>query len=506
VVDDDLYRYLKTAGLWSIDLFKTSAGAVPQSSDLLGGGKVEWYLSKFRPPTLNSTVLVNSFAVGILPLCVVYHVNDVPTPQLGLDTASLGAALSGLLARVLTDDIFPTVYASGWDFTYHVPVAQSGLGDAFLQSMAASGVANFSATAYSPDVLVNPNVTMYASETEIADAVAAAPGRIGIVSLSTALRYRLPCMQLRIPRLKNTDLITTPRLLLASQSLYRVSGSVVVPNAANQLTYPLVGAVVLHTNPGLSCGNTSVSAAGTRIGERTLSFLFGLLNASFDRALQLNGALPVSSTTRNAVVSTVIRVLCTGREVIAAGGSTAVQLLLSEWIAQGWQQAGMYMSYAGTGSGAGVIGVRGGSLLVGGSEAPLNATDVELNPTLQLIPMIATPLSVIVNIGESGAVIRLPRCMLPPLMAGLIPFWDDASIQAVNPSLVLPRQAVTVLHRSDSSGSTEVFLTGLRALDMECTNGSLGIRVGTAWPFNNTNRQSASGTGALMTLSSRVNA
>lgn len=120
--------------------------------------------------------------------------------------------------------------------------------------------------------------------------------------------------------------------------------------------------------------------------------------------------------------------------------------------------------------------------------------------------MLALSVSFIVNFGEPIA-LKVPRCAVIPLINGTIAFWDDPAIAAANPLLALPHQPVKVVVRSDASGTTEVTLTGLAALERECTNSTVAastaavyFTVGTSWPFASPGLQKGNGNPGVAAL------
>ncbi len=115
------------------------------------------------------------------------------------------------------------------------------------------------------------------------------------------------------------------------------------------------------------------------------------------------------------------------------------------------------------------------------SDAPL--TDDELKgflPTVQ-VPATAGPVCIVYNLPHLDRPLRLSRKTLAGIYLGNIISWQDPAIQADNPGAKLPRAPVIVVHRSDGSGTTNIFTTYLSKISQDWSRAA-GHGLSITWP------------------------
>jgi phosphate transport system substrate-binding protein len=152
-----------------------------------------------------------------------------------------------------------------------------------------------------------------------------------------------------------------------------------------------------------------------------------------------------------------------------AAGSTAQSNAMTQWIKDyDAKCAGVTINYNANGSGAGQQAFIGGTADFAGSDSPLAAPD---QPSANAhcktgvaihLPMVVGPIAVVYNL--SGVTnLQFKPATLAGIFSGKITKWNDAAIAADNQGVTLPDLAITPVHRSDSSGTTDNFtkyLTG----------------------------------------------
>jgi phosphate transport system substrate-binding protein len=168
--------------------------------------------------------------------------------------------------------------------------------------------------------------------------------------------------------------------------------------------------------------------------------------------------------------------------VVGGAGSTFVAPLMSAWI-DGYQRTHpkMLVKYRAIGSGGGIDEFKKGWLEFAASDAPLSDGQIgELPPAIQ-IPATAGPVCVVYNLPNLEHPLRLSPKSLAGIYLGRIINWQDPQIASDNPGTRLPKAAVIVVHRSDGSGTTNVFTTYLDKVDQDWSRGAgHGLSVG--WP------------------------
>lgn len=145
------------------------------------------------------------------------------------------------------------------------------------------------------------------------------------------------------------------------------------------------------------------------------------------------------------------------------------------------QTQGVTVDYQAKGSGAGIQDFINNTVDFAASDAAM--TDEEIAKVKQgavLLPMTAGEIVLSYNL-EGVKELQLPRDIYPEIFMGKITKWNDPKIAAANPGVKLPDQNITVVARSDSSGTTYVFTGHLSAVS-EAFKQSVGHGTTVQWP------------------------
>jgi phosphate transport system substrate-binding protein len=160
---------------------------------------------------------------------------------------------------------------------------------------------------------------------------------------------------------------------------------------------------------------------------------------------------------------------CEGKSTLTGEGSSAQNNAMAVFI-QAYQQAcdGRNVAYNPTGSGAGIKQFSAGLVDFGGSDSPLAAA--EEGPAAQRcggspawnIPLVFGPVALAYKLeGVDGLVLNGPTAA--KIFSGGVTTWNDPAIAALNPGAQLPASPITVIFRSDDSGTSENFQKYLQA-------------------------------------------
>ncbi|MDO5464486.1 MAG: phosphate ABC transporter substrate-binding protein PstS [Akkermansia sp.] len=115
------------------------------------------------------------------------------------------------------------------------------------------------------------------------------------------------------------------------------------------------------------------------------------------------------------------------------------------------------VTYQSMGSGAGLNQIKAGTVDFAGSDNPLTLEQQEQAGLVQY-PMLTGGVVVIVNLpGVKNNQLRLSQDVLAGIFLGEITSWNDPAIKALNPKVRLPKLKITVVRRSDSSGTSFIF-------------------------------------------------
>ncbi len=147
---------------------------------------------------------------------------------------------------------------------------------------------------------------------------------------------------------------------------------------------------------------------------------------------------------------------------LAGAGASSQESAMEAWKA-GFAaiQPDVAVSYDAVGSGAGITQFTDGQVLWAGSDAPLEGEEIDAAnarcgaPAWDL-PVYISPVAVIFNL-EGVDSLNLDAATIAKIFTGEITKWNDPAIAEANPEVTLPDLAITPVHRSDKSGTTENF-------------------------------------------------
>ena len=149
-----------------------------------------------------------------------------------------------------------------------------------------------------------------------------------------------------------------------------------------------------------------------------------------------------------------------GSTVNGAGASFPYPVY-SSWAFQYQKDTGTKINYQSIGSGGGVRQISNRTVDFGASDAPVKPDDLKEKGLLQF-PAIIGGVVPIVNIkGIGSAQLKLTGDLLARIFLGKINKWNDPEIIELNPELNLPDETITVVQRSDGSGTTAIFTSYL---------------------------------------------
>jgi len=149
---------------------------------------------------------------------------------------------------------------------------------------------------------------------------------------------------------------------------------------------------------------------------------------------------------------------------ISGAGSTFAAPVYQEWGSK-LKDQGITLNYQGVGSGAGVAALQKGTVQFAGSDPALADADkagLTKGDPIQ-IPMFFGAITVSYNVAGVKAGLKLDGATVADIFAKKITKWNDPAIAKLNPGVQLPSTGITVIHRSDSSGTTKGFTTFLSA-------------------------------------------
>ena len=180
-------------------------------------------------------------------------------------------------------------------------------------------------------------------------------------------------------------------------------------------------------------------------------------------ALLLCASLGVRSLDRRGVASAADNITLQGT------GATFPAPLYQKWFAEyNKLHPEVQINYQALGSGAGVKQFQQGLVNFGASDATMTDDEIKaVKDGVVLLPMTAGSIVLSYNLPDVPGELKLSREAYVGIFLGKIKQWDDPAIAKTNPGKSLPATPITVVVRSDGSGTTFVFTTHLSAISPE---------------------------------------
>lgn len=162
-------------------------------------------------------------------------------------------------------------------------------------------------------------------------------------------------------------------------------------------------------------------------------------------------------------------------------GATFPYPVYSKWAQAYHDKTGVQANYQAIGSGGGIKQIEARTVDFGASDAPLQKDELDKHGLLQF-PMVMGGVVPVVHLqGVEPGKLRLDGQALAGIYAGRITQWDDPAIKKLNPGMKLPDTDITVVHRSDGSGTTWNFTSYLTKVSDRWANGA-GHAKAVSWP------------------------
>lgn len=165
---------------------------------------------------------------------------------------------------------------------------------------------------------------------------------------------------------------------------------------------------------------------------------------------------------------------------ITGAGATFPYPIYSKWAEAYKAKTGIGLNYQSIGSGGGIKQIKAKTVDFGASDMPLKIEELDKEGLVQFPAIIGGVVPVINIPGVQPGQLRLTAELISAIFMGRITKWNDAQIQAIN-DLKLPDQSITVVHRSDGSGTSFLFTNWLSKTSNEW---KIAVGEGTAvkWP------------------------
>jgi phosphate transport system substrate-binding protein len=166
---------------------------------------------------------------------------------------------------------------------------------------------------------------------------------------------------------------------------------------------------------------------------------------------------------------------------VTGAGSSFVFPLMSKWSADYNVATGNKINYQSIGSSGGIAQIKAATVDFGASDKPLDPKDVA-EAGLAQFPVVIGGVVPVVNVaGVEPGKLKLTGTLLADIFLGKVTKWNDPAIMAINGGMTLPDGKITIVHRSDGSGTTFNFVNYLSKVSPEWKE-KVGEGTSVQWP------------------------
>jgi phosphate transport system substrate-binding protein len=166
---------------------------------------------------------------------------------------------------------------------------------------------------------------------------------------------------------------------------------------------------------------------------------------------------------------------------ISGAGATFPYPIYAKWAGAYKTKTGVGLNYQSIGSGGGIKQIEAKTVDFGASDKPLQPAELDKYGLMQF-PMVMGGVVPVVNVPGIGAgQLKLSGALLADIYLGKVKKWNDPAIARLNRGVNLPARAITVVHRSDGSGTTFIFTHYLSQVSSGWKS-KVGEDASVSWP------------------------
>jgi phosphate transport system substrate-binding protein len=166
---------------------------------------------------------------------------------------------------------------------------------------------------------------------------------------------------------------------------------------------------------------------------------------------------------------------------ITGAGSSFAAPIYNKWAQDYGAHGGNQLNYQSIGSGGGIKNIEAKTVDFGATDMALSVADLEKNDLAQFPTVTGGVVPIMDLPGIKPGQIKLTGPILAGIYLGEIKKWNDPQIAAINRGVPLPNLPITVVHRSDGSGTTFIFSSYL-SLESATWKSKVGAGAAVSWP------------------------
>ena len=166
---------------------------------------------------------------------------------------------------------------------------------------------------------------------------------------------------------------------------------------------------------------------------------------------------------------------------ITGAGATFPYPIYAKWADAYRKETGIGLNYQSIGSGGGIKQISAKTVDFGASDMPLRPEELDKGGLVQFPTVIGGDVAVVNIKGVAGEQLRLTGEVLADIYLGKIKKWNEPAIMNLNPGVQLPATAISVVHRSDGSGTTFIWTNYLSKVSPDWKQ-KVGEGTAVNWP------------------------
>jgi phosphate transport system substrate-binding protein len=189
----------------------------------------------------------------------------------------------------------------------------------------------------------------------------------------------------------------------------------------------------------------------------------------------------VLTTLATALAVSAASVALVAQTQINGAGATFPYPIYSKWFSEYGKLKGVAINYQSIGSGGGIRQLTNQTVFFGATDGPMTVDQMQTAPGKILhLPTVIGAVVPIYNI-EGSADLKFTGPLLADIFLGKVTKWNDPAIAKVNPGVTLPNGDITVVHRSDGSGTSYIWVDYLSKVSPEWAK-TVGVATSVKWP------------------------
>lgn len=185
-------------------------------------------------------------------------------------------------------------------------------------------------------------------------------------------------------------------------------------------------------------------------------------------------------TVTAAALATVAMGAALAADITGAGASFPFPIY-GKWAEAYKKETGVGLNYQSIGSSGGIRQIRAKTVAFGATDAPVKGEELDRDGMVQFPAIIGGTVPVFNLEGFKPGELRVTGPVLAEMFMGKVAKWNDPKIAALNPGKTLPDLTITVVHRSDGSGTTFNFTDYLNAVSKDWA-ATVGKGAAVKWP------------------------